>query len=341
MVSIIMPTYNTDHEMLGQAIDSILAQSYSNFNLIIIDDGSKNYDNYNYIIKNYSDDRITALRNESNIGVAKTLNLGLSIATGKYIFRMDADDIAYPKRLEKSIDYLEKNPEVVVLGSYAKLFGKKKGLLKLPVGNQAIRSEMVFNNPFCHPTVVFRKDFIQLNQIKYPEDASNEDYNLWVSLSKNKNVVFANIPKPLLRYRIHDAQVTASKLSKLMEDTRIIIGRMLQIYNVDKYTQEQLDSYVKTIYSKEKVTKGEFKSMLYLFEEIISRNKLSQCTDGYYLETSLRKKSQNAYANQVLRFHNKLVLSREIKMIGKKPRDIKSNIAFAIACVLVLFQHKR
>src|SRR5699024_5416050 len=121
--SIIMSVYNANEEHLRDAIESILRQTFKKFEFLIIDDASEN--NVDKLITSFRDSRIIYLKNERNIGLTKSLNKGIKISKGKYIARIDSDDIAYPDRLQKQFDYLENHPEVGVLGSQAKLIGDK------------------------------------------------------------------------------------------------------------------------------------------------------------------------------------------------------------------------
>lgn len=337
LVSIIMPTYNTDHEMLKESILSILRQTYKTFKLYIIDDGSNNDDNFNFIRAFFNDDRIVALKNDINIGVAKTLNRGIDVAEGKYIFRMDADDISVPTRLEEMVRFFDNNPDISIAGSYAKCFGKRNNIIRLPVSDVDIRCEMIYNNPLCHPTVAFRKECIDRFHLRYPENASNEDYNLWVSLLTNKTIKFANLSKVLLLYRVHDAQVTFSKYERLKNDSQIIISRVLDYYLGRELTPKEIESYVKTIYSRETTTSAEFKIMLDVFREIISRNKEIEIVANENLRRTLLKKSQNAYTVQIVKYKNRIGMYSIIKDFGNNSGNLRSDILFRVAGVIEKF----
>ena len=121
-ISVIMPTYNTELSILKEAVESILTQTVPDFEFIIIDDGSANgSDEY---LNSLRDERIRIIRNPQNIGITKSLNIGLKEATGKYIARMDADDISMPTRFEKQYAYMESHPDVVMCGSWMEDFGQ-------------------------------------------------------------------------------------------------------------------------------------------------------------------------------------------------------------------------
>lgn len=156
-ISVVMPAYNAE-KYIGQAIESILNQTYSNFEFIIINDGSN--DKTKEVILSYKDDRIIYLENERNFGIVVTLNKGLEKANGEYIARMDADDIAEPNRFEKQIKYLDKNIEIGVLGSGICTFGEniesKKRLFT--TNADQLKAELIFSSCIAHPTVMIRKE---------------------------------------------------------------------------------------------------------------------------------------------------------------------------------------
>ena len=149
LVSVIMPNYNTPEEYLRAAMESILSQTYSNFEFIIVDDGST--DDSPSIIKSYQDDRIIFIKNEKNLGITKSLNIALARATGEFVARMDADDISLPQRLERQVHYMREHTDVVVCGTYVSCFGDKdfikyeKYCLPLP-DCQEMQIRFLFNN---------------------------------------------------------------------------------------------------------------------------------------------------------------------------------------------------
>ncbi|EOH9579889.1 glycosyltransferase family 2 protein, partial [Campylobacter jejuni] len=171
LVSIVMPCYNRQ-EYIVDAIESILNQTYSNFEFIIIDDCST--DNTYEIVKKYAenDKRIIVLKNEKNQGIVYALNRGFSIAKGKYIARMDDDDISLPNRLEKQVEYMEANLNITVLGSFIEVFNEKfeKCYSWVCEDDPEILSILInFFNPMCHPSVMIRREFLNFYNLKYEE----------------------------------------------------------------------------------------------------------------------------------------------------------------------------
>ena len=151
LVSVIMSNYNTPESYLREAIESVLNQTYADFELIIIDDCST--DNSLEIIREYKDERIVVLENKENMGITKSLNRGLSVARGEFVARMDADDICFPKRFEKQVQFLKENPGYIVCGAGAELIGDWQGKYT----NKVICRKILISNAttcsvFCHNT---------------------------------------------------------------------------------------------------------------------------------------------------------------------------------------------
>lgn len=196
MVSVVMPCFN-EEENIEAAIRSVLNQTFADFELIVVDDCSS--DGSARIIKAIAqeDARIRYLKNTENLGVAKTLNHGLSISKGKYIARLDADDACEPERLQKQVEYLEGHSNCIVCGSYADVYNGKTTVLQ---GNKQndLKRYLVKNNPFVHSSVVFRK-VIDNEPVCYPEVRGFEDYALWITLC-NKGDFFI-LPEVLVHRR--------------------------------------------------------------------------------------------------------------------------------------------
>jgi len=204
-ISVIMPVYNGER-YLREAIDSILDQTFSDFEFIIINDCST--DSTEDIIKSYSDDRIKYLKNKKNLGVAETLNRGLDIAEGEYIARMDADDISLPKRFEKQIEFMDKHQEIAVCGCEVKLFNDSIDEKAYTVfGPESMKINLLFASCLAHPSVMMRRGVIEAEHYRYDGSFDKiEDYELWTRIVMKHNI--DNVHGVLLNYRIHGSQVT-------------------------------------------------------------------------------------------------------------------------------------
>lgn len=211
LVSVIMPTYNTPYAYLLDAINSILNQTYKNIELIIVDDSSTEYSNYNYIYEQIGyDHRVKVVKNRYTKGVAGALNTGLEIAEGEFIFRMDSDDIAKRDRIETQVNYMMAHSEVSVLCSYAKCFQDSRNVHRIYSDNTAIKTSLLFHCAIVHPTICIRKPLLDDKTIVY-ENVQVEDYNLWMKIALVKGYKFSCCKKVLLKYRVHSKQVTITK----------------------------------------------------------------------------------------------------------------------------------
>lgn len=203
-VTVLMPVYNGEH-YLREAINSILQQSFSDFELLIIDDGST--DSSHEIIKSYSDPRIRLIKNESNLGISVSLNIGFGLARGKYLARMDSDDICLPDRLARQITFLEEHPKVGICGTWVETFGETVSqIFRYPVEPDVIKCEHIFGPMLAHPSVMMRREILAISVTFYdPAYKRAQDFELWVRLSKH--TLLANIGEVLLLYRSHHDQV--------------------------------------------------------------------------------------------------------------------------------------
>lgn len=211
-VSVVMPAYNAE-PYIAEAIESVLSQSFADFEFIIIDDGSA--DSTWRVVASFSDPRMRCVKNERNLGIVAALNRGLGLARGTYIARMDADDICFPDRFEKQVAYMDTHPECVVCGSRMRLFGAEQRETQQPSTDPEIRAAMLFSNPFAHPTVMMRASVLRQTGLTYTEGYEGiEDYRLWADLLEANGGVFFNFPKALLKYRVHSGQITQRKPSR-------------------------------------------------------------------------------------------------------------------------------
>lgn len=191
-VSVIMSAYN-EEDSIARAIESILNQTYKNFEFIIINDGST--DRTEKIIKEYQNkDKRIHLISKENTGLADSLNIGIKNSSGEYIARMDADDISDEKRLEIQVEFLDNNPEIALVGSWCYLIdlaNNKKIECRPPTSDKEIRRYMQKDNPFIHSSIMMRRSVIEETG-GYELIKGMEDYELWIRIAKNHKV--ANIP---------------------------------------------------------------------------------------------------------------------------------------------------
>lgn len=213
MVSVILPVFNAA-PYLRSAIDSILGQTYDNFELIIINDGST--DDSEPIISSYTDHRIIQITNPSNLGLVYSLNIGINSAKGEYIARMDADDISQPDRLSTQVAFLSTNPDYGMCGTFYEVIdnlGNKVHKVNLPETDRDLRTYLNFGNCFCHSTVMFRTDLTK--RYRYEQERFLiEDYQLWYNISKECKIRI--LPVYTLLYRVHDDNISTRKREQML-----------------------------------------------------------------------------------------------------------------------------
>lgn len=219
-ISVVMSCYNRK-DYVSDAIESILNQTYKDFEFIIIDDCST--DGTREIIQKYADkdSRIVFIKNAHNLGLISNLNTGLELAKGEYIARMDDDDISLPERFEKQVKYLDEHQDITVLGTFIETFGKEDSMSWVNECDSSIINIIInFFNPMCHPTVMIRNKFLKEHHLQYAAEALHaEEYDLWKNISL-KDGKLANLPEILLKYRVHENSITLSKKTrKIQRDT--------------------------------------------------------------------------------------------------------------------------
>jgi glycosyltransferase involved in cell wall biosynthesis len=198
-----MPVYNAA-PFLREAIDSIVAQTFQNWELILLNDGST--DDSLQIAESYTDPRIRILDSEKNHGLIYQLNRGIEAAQGRYIARLDADDMALPHRLQRQFYYLEQHPEIGLLGGFAEVIGSE-AIMQHGTSREDIVIELLHRNAFIHSTVMFRKSvFLEVSNGFHEAYKHAEDYHIWQLFALHTGV--ANLNEVLIQYRMHEQQVS-------------------------------------------------------------------------------------------------------------------------------------
>jgi glycosyltransferase involved in cell wall biosynthesis len=220
-ISVVMPNFNGG-AFLETAVQSILAQSYKDFEFIIINDGST--DNSNLILEKYADlDPRIKLISRENKGLVHSLNEAISISRGNYIARMDSDDISHPKRLEYQLDWI-KSTQYDIGGTFIELLIHDQTIKKqYPRTHEATRLEMLFGTPVAHGSVIMKTEVAREFLYK-PEWNKAEDYDLWErAITANKKI--GNLPKYLYQYRLHSNQTSSISISEQNDKTDMIRSR--------------------------------------------------------------------------------------------------------------------
>lgn len=270
-ISVLFPAYNTKEEHLREAMESVLGQTFSDFEFIIVDDCSPD-PNVEKVVKSYDDARIRFYRNERNLGISQTRNKLIDLASGEYLAVMDHDDVSLPERFEKEAAYLDAHPDVGLVSCQAERF-PCGDLMKNPENDKEIKLAMISGCPIIHSACMIRKSILVDNNIHYEEEFSpSEDYMLFARLmSKTK---FYNIPEILFRYRWHNSNTTILQAEK-MERATYAIRALMQaempvLYN--EFMQRATRSIRIRLFGFIPVLKIEtrgYKTKLYLFEKLL------------------------------------------------------------------------
>lgn len=271
-VSVLMPVYNAGI-YLSEAIESILNQSFQDFEFLIINDGST--DNSENTILSYQDKRIRYIRNDQNIKLIATLNKGIDLCRGDYIVRMDADDISLPQRIEKQVAYLDAHPEIGLCGSWFENFGEHvpTQIVKYLPDDTSIRIRHLYQTHIAHPTAVLRSSVLKLNQLSFDKVfIHGEDYHFWTIVSAFCKM--GNLQEVLVRKRDHPANISnayASTMNATCNKVKIAqfgnMGVQLSIEDVELYSRFANPQW--------DFTAAEMQHMLDLLESIESANALS------------------------------------------------------------------
>ncbi|RJP28619.1 MAG: glycosyltransferase [Actinobacteria bacterium] len=214
MISVVMPAYNTER-YAGEAIRSILGQTFRDFEFIIINDGST--DGTGEIIDAYaaSDPRIVCMENEVNLGLPCTLNRGIECARGKYICRMDADDYSYPDRFAKQVAFMESHPDVVISGGTMEVCNRDMKTICRRIynlGDVEIRRKIFRYSPFCHPTTIYRTQEAQAIGGYRDEVFPAEDIDFYYRIGRLGS--FGNLPDVLHKMRVNPSGISYSNIRK-------------------------------------------------------------------------------------------------------------------------------
>lgn len=283
-VSVIMPVYNTEEIYLRESIESILNQNYTDFEFIIIDDGSTN--NAPDVMKEYADkdSRIKIIKGEHR-GIGAGLNKGLDVAQGEFIARMDGDDISLPHRFETQVRYLDENPDISLVGARIKKF-PNRGLADCTKVISVL--SLLKGSKIAHPTVMFRKSDFEKYNLRYDENwRVSEDYELWSRAIKYLKL--RNIDDVLLNYRVLPSGNSHKNTDKVFMHDKQIRERLMNYLTEDKKLQNKLydliDSYYKPAFT--------FSERLFSVKNCICRNEKYKLITILGVQVKFKKRVKN------------------------------------------------
>lgn len=239
-ISVVMPVYNTSVPFLREAVESILKQSFSDFEFLIVDDGSENIDTLEYL-GSISDPRVRVIHNGENMGCTKSLNVGFRAACGKYIARMDSDDVSLSERFSVQYAFMENHPDIFVCGSRVTHDRNDTSPTKRKSDSMDVfRIKLLFVNagPY-HPTAFFRRETLVQNHIEYDEELRYaQDYDLWMRICRIGKIYI--LPERLLFYRKHGGQVSRSHREEQIRCDKATQKKLL-LQLLDSVTEEEQD----------------------------------------------------------------------------------------------------
>ena len=259
-----MPVYNVKEEYLRESIESILNQTFTDFEFIILDDCSSN--NVEEIVKSYGDDRIRFYRNSENLGIAKSRNKLMDLARGEYSALMDNDDISHPERLKKQVDFLDNNPDISILSTAYETFPEKH----IIVHPKSVRYLDLFRCcVITHPSVMYRTGSLREYKLKYKESyICSQDYELWARAIRYLKI--ANLDSVLLRYRLNTKSITQKRQDLALNEDRRIRATMLDFLTKDITLQKQMSEIILGVHDIKEVEK---KSLIQEFFSLRNINK--------------------------------------------------------------------
>ena len=299
ILSILMPVYNVEN-YIEEAVYSILNQTFRDFELIILDDCSP--DKSLQIVKKIIDPRIRIYHGEKNVGLANILNVGLKLARGKYIGRMDSDDISDLSRFERQIHYMESHPDVDLCSCAMELFGAKNDIWIRNSNFEEIKISALFFSPILHASSVWRRKSFEELEFRQ-EMVPAEDYDLWTrAIAKGLKLI--NIPEVLYKYRIHPTQITnsVSSVQKLSDVKMNYLHMIFPTVDVDDIN----------------IVDVTCENDLYVLKKSINKLLDINKTDPFFNPTLLRKRLWNYYCVQVLELINKKFNIRLLKELSIK-----------------------
>ena len=298
-VSILMPVYNVA-SYLREAMDSMLAQTYTDFELIVLDDCSP--DNSAEILDTYTDPRIVRYRGEKNVGLSNVLNVGMQLARGEYIARMDSDDLSTPERLAVQVAYLDAHPEIDLCSCGMELFGAKQEVWVREHNPEDVKITALFYSPILHASSVWRRaSFDRAGLLYRQEMVPAEDYDMWTR-AMAAGLQLVNIPQVMYKYRIHPSQVTM-QTDRLIKKDKEVLSNYLALIFGEKVTSD---------FNFQSVNAGNLIQLKYSIKSLIKLNEKY----SFFDRIRLHKRLWTYYYYQV---QNVFLTTNNLKLLIELP----------------------
>lgn len=281
-VTVLMPTYNVA-PYVQEAVESVLRQTFSDFELLVIDDCST--DGTLDVVREIVDPRIRIVKNERNLGLADNLNRGLSLIETELVARMDGDDIAEPHWLKSEVEYLEAHPEIGICGGGFERFGTANTLVRMPEKPDEIKVQMLRQCSIIVPT--FRMNLYKDYNLRYRSDAfPAEDYRFWADCLRVTKAY--NIQDTLFHYRMHPSQICSSMVTKQQKKVNEVRHYMLDLFG-DNLTAEDRNYFIEKFISTDIKDKADLRLHYEFIDKLVRINQSNHSFD----EKTLRRVLQN------------------------------------------------
>jgi len=312
-----MPVYNTGN-YIAEAIESVLQQTFTDFEFIIIDDGST--DNSLEIIHLYAekDSRIQVVVNQENLGITKSLNKGIELTRGRFIARMDADDICLPERLNLQYDYLVANPKCAILGTWANIIDESGNLIstwRMPTSDEFIKWNLLWQNTFIHTSVIIRKDVLSNCEPYHECYHYTEDYELWERMSQNCQM--ENLPLACVSHRLHSNSISEkSKSDQTKKSIDISYRAVKRLCGLEDTNREVIEYIRNQSKNSRKMNAG--LELLWEAHKIIVRS-----TQNNQTKNMIKRDTANRMWRLIIKSGKYPSNSNWLKMLELSPRFVK------------------
>jgi len=329
LVTVLIPVYNGE-KYVQTALKSILNQTYKNLEVLIINDGST--DGSHQIIVSTEDERIRYVHNKKNLKLITTLNLGFDLAKGKYIARMDADDIAEPERIAKQLEFMESNPEIGISGTWFKTIGNRNSIGKYPADHNSIKYTALYQCPFLHPSVMIRTSVLRNHRFYYDSEYPHaEDFELWGRMAEVTKM--ANIPEVLMNYRHHESNISALENPTQRKNSSLIKQSFYAQMGVTA-TENDMDLFEKMNHQVRTLSTDELNRLGKMLTSCVVGNRKGKYLYPGWFDQTIAAKWLETCSNHT--YYGWFIWQTYWKFSGLrvKPLSVKSTVKFLIKVLL-------
>lgn len=319
-VTVILPVYNGER-YLREAIDSVLAQTFRDFELWVFNDGST--DGTVAIVDSYSDPRVKRVDNPCNMGLVATLNRAFAMVESPFIARMDDDDLWHEKKLELQLVLLKSRPDVGVCGTSIHKFGDVDAVHVFPEESDALKVGLLFYCMMSHPSVVYRRSMLQETGLTYQQDSfPAEDYKMWIDVLERSKIY--NLQQPLVEYRQHESQICRERKEEQMLLERKLREEQLRLIYPNP-SEEELAFHLDRFVTLQPKSDEGVRRFLQWSQQLIKENKRHGYVNPEVLRVELHRYIQNAirtyYLSTYQGFKHHLLSGRCLTL------DLKHNLS--------------